>query len=150
MSAGTVVAEAPRDTAPGTASQNSVISGAAEPRGRFSRFVHAAKRQGRLVAQPRMDFGELRENRARLARELRERDAAGKLPPGAVAPALAEAFAAFEARDWNRAIGLLEAALPETVRIGGSRAQRDLAEFTLRAACAQAGRAPPARRAAGA
>lgn len=90
------------------------------------------------------------ENAARIARELRGRDAAGKLPPGAVAPALAEAFAAFEARDWNRAIELLEAALPETVRIGGSRAQRDLAEFTLRAACAQAGRAPPTRRVAGA
>lgn len=90
------------------------------------------------------------ENLARIARELRERDAAGKLPPGAVAPALAEAFAAFEARDWNRAIELLEAALPETVRIGGSRAQRDLAELTLRAACVQAGRIPPARRAASA
>jgi tetratricopeptide (TPR) repeat protein len=89
-------------------------------------------------------------NLARIARELRERDAAGKLPAGAVAPALAEAFAAFEARDWNRAIELLEAALPETVRIGGSRAQRDLADFTLRAACAQAGRTPPARRAASA
>lgn len=88
------------------------------------------------------------ESLARIARELRERDAAGKLPPGAVAPALAEAFAAFEARDWNRAIELLEAALPETVRIGGSRAQRDLADFTLRAACARARRTPPARRAA--
>jgi tetratricopeptide (TPR) repeat protein len=84
------------------------------------------------------------ENLARIARELRERDAAGKLPPGAVAPALAEAFAAYEKRDWNRAIELLESTQPETVRIGGSRAQRDLVELTLRAACVQAGRAAPA------
>ena len=85
---------------------------------------------------------------ARIARELREREAAGKLPPGAVAPGLADAFAAYEKRDWNRAIELLEAALPETVRIGGSRAQRDIVEFTLHAACLQARRTPPQRRAA--
>ena len=88
------------------------------------------------------------ENLARIAHELREREAAGKLPPGAVAPDLADAFAAYEKRDWNRAIELLEAALPETVRIGGSRAQRDIVEFTLRAACLQAGRTPPQRRGA--
>jgi tetratricopeptide (TPR) repeat protein len=88
------------------------------------------------------------ENLARIARELREREAAGKLPPGAVAPGLADAFAAYEKRDWKRAIELLEAALPETVRIGGSRAQRDIVEFTLRAACLQVGRTPPQRRAA--
>jgi len=90
------------------------------------------------------------ERLARVTRELRERDAAGKLPPGAVAPALAQAFAAYEKHDWNRAIELLEAALPETVRIGGSRAQRDIVEFTLRGACVQAGRTPPAGRAASA
>jgi hypothetical protein len=84
-------------------------------------------------------------NLARIARELRARDAAGKLPPGAVAPALTDAFAAYEKHDWNRAIDLLEAALPETVRIGGSRAQRDLVELTLHAAYARAGRTPPAR-----
>jgi tetratricopeptide (TPR) repeat protein len=84
------------------------------------------------------------ENLARIARELHERDAAGKLPPGAVVPALADAFAAYAKHDWNRAIELLESALPETVRIGGSRAQRDLMEFTLRAACVQAGRTLPA------
>ena len=79
----------------------------------------------------------------RLLKELRERDAAGRLPPGSVVPRLAEAFAAYLRSDWNRAIELLEAALPETVRIGGSRAQRDLVGFTLRAACVHAGRTPP-------
>ncbi|MGH8687497.1 MAG: hypothetical protein ACREVQ_07290 [Burkholderiales bacterium] len=90
------------------------------------------------------------ESLARVTRELRGREAAGKLPPGAVAPGLADAFAAYEKHDWSRAIELLEAALPETVRIGGSRAQRDIVEFTLRAACVQAGRAPPESRTASA
>jgi tetratricopeptide (TPR) repeat protein len=88
------------------------------------------------------------ESLARIAVELRRRESAGKLPPGEVAPRLADAFAACANGDWNRALELLEAALPETVRIGGSRAQRDIVEFTLRAACLQAGRAPPRRRAA--
>ena len=86
----------------------------------------------------------------RVIKQLREREAAGRLPPGAVAPMLAEAFAACARSDWKRAVELLEAALPETVRIGGSRAQRDLVEFTLRAACVQAGRTPPAGRRAAA
>jgi hypothetical protein len=40
----------------------------------------------------------------------------------------------------------LEAALPETVRIGGSRAQRDLVEHTLIAAYLKAGLSERARR----
>lgn len=79
----------------------------------------------------------------RVIRELRERVAGGRLPPGEVVPRLAEAFAAYAKRDWNRVIELLEAALPEAVRIGGSRAQRDIVVLTLRAACVQAGRRPP-------
>ncbi|HKI65542.1 MAG TPA: tetratricopeptide repeat protein [Burkholderiales bacterium] len=88
------------------------------------------------------------ENLERVIRQLREREAAGRLPPGPVVPKLAEAFAAYARSDLSRAIELLEAALPETVRIGGSRAQRDVVEFTLRAACVQAGRTPPERRSA--
>jgi len=80
----------------------------------------------------------------RVIKQLREREAAGRLPPGPVVPMLADAFAAYAKSDWNRAIELLEAALPEAVRIGGSRAQRDLVGLTLRAACIQAGRTPPA------
>jgi hypothetical protein len=66
--------------------------------------------------------------------------AAGKLTPGSVVPALAEGFAAFARDDWNAAIRVFEEALPETVRIGGSRAQRDLVEHTLLAAYLRAGR----------
>jgi len=60
-----------------------------------------------------------------------------------VVPMLAEAFAAYARSEWSRAIELLEAALPETVRIGGSRAQRDIVGLTLRGACVQADRTMP-------
>ena len=46
---------------------------------------------------------------------------------------------AYGAGDWSKAIAELEAALPATVRIGGSRAQTDLVEFTLLRACAGVG-----------
>ena len=75
-----------------------------------------------------------------LVQEMRERLAAGKLAPGSVVPALAEGFAAFARNDWNGAVRAFEQALPETVRIGGSRAQRDLVEHTLIAAYLRAGR----------
>lgn len=82
----------------------------------------------------------------RLIGELRARLEAGKAPAGEVVPRLAEAFSAFARGDWERAIALFEQALPETVRIGGSRAQRDLVEHTLLAAYLRAGRADAARR----
>lgn len=47
--------------------------------------------------------------------------------------------------DWNAAILVLEQALPESVRIGGSRGQRDLIEHTLLAAYLKAGRHEAAR-----
>jgi hypothetical protein len=81
----------------------------------------------------------------RLAGELSERLAAGRLPAGSVVPALADAFGAYAKGDWSTAIRRLEQALPETVRIGGSRAQRDLVEFTLIAAYLKAGRPGNAR-----
>jgi hypothetical protein len=84
-------------------------------------------------------------NLDRLAAELRERLAAGKLAPGGVVPALADAFAAYAKGDWGSAIARFEQALPETVRIGGSRAQRDLVELTLLAAYLKAGRPEAAR-----
>ena len=79
----------------------------------------------------------------RVTRELRERLAAGRVPPGEVVLRLAEAFAAYAKSDWNRAIELLQTALREAVRIGGSRAQRDIVRLTLRAACVHTGREPP-------
>lgn len=77
--------------------------------------------------------------------EIRERLAAGKQPAGQVVATLAEAFGAFARSDWNGAILLFEQALPETVRIGGSRAQRDLVAYTMVAAYLRAGRADDAR-----
>ena len=76
---------------------------------------------------------------------LRERLAAGKLAAGQVVPMLAEAFGNFARADWAGAIALFERALPETVRVGGSRAQRDLVDYTLVAAYLKAGRADAAR-----
>jgi tetratricopeptide (TPR) repeat protein len=81
----------------------------------------------------------------RLTGELRERISAGKAPAGTVVPTIVEGFAAYAKRDWNGAIRSFEAALPETVRIGGSRAQRDLVEHTLIAAYLKAGRPAHAR-----
>jgi len=80
-----------------------------------------------------------------LVDELRARLAAGKLPAGQVVATLAEAFEAFARSDWDGAITLFEQAIPETVRIGGSRAQRDLVEHTMVAAYLRAGRADDAR-----
>jgi len=81
----------------------------------------------------------------RLIGEMREGLAAGKQPAGQVVATLAEAFGAFARSDWNGAISLFEQALPETVRIGGSRAQRDLVAHTMVAAYLRAGRADDAR-----
>jgi len=88
------------------------------------------------------DAGELE----RLLGELRERLDTGRLPAGGVVATLVEGFAACAKEDWDRAIDRFERALPETVRVGGSRAQRDLVEHTLIAAYLKAGRANEARR----
>lgn len=85
------------------------------------------------------------EGLGRLVEELREADRAGRLPAGPVLPALAEAAGAFARGDWALSIAIIEPALDEIVRIGGSRAQRDLFEHTLLAACLQAGRPEAAR-----
>jgi hypothetical protein len=86
------------------------------------------------------------ESLQRLVTVLRERVAAGRLPPGEVVPNIVEAFGACGEGDRNRAIRPLEKALPETVRIGGSRARRDVVAKTLFAACFKAGRPEDARR----
>jgi tetratricopeptide (TPR) repeat protein len=82
---------------------------------------------------------------ARLVQELRDRESAGKLPAGNVVYRIAEGYEAFARSDWSGAIRIFEAALPETVRIGGSRAQRDLVEYTLLAAYLRDGRADHAK-----
>src|SRR5262249_54221089 len=71
---------------------------------------------------------------------LRRGDAEGHLLTGSVLPPVAEAFGAFPPGDWGRGVRLLEPEVERFVRIGGSRAQRDLFENTLLAAYLRAGR----------
>ena len=83
---------------------------------------------------------------AAIVSELEQRVAAGRSPAGDVVPRLAMGLAAYERADWSAAITALEPALAETVRIGGSRAQRDVIENTLLAAYLKAGRDADARK----
>jgi hypothetical protein len=76
--------------------------------------------------------------------ELRRADAEGRLPAGSVLPIVVEALGAFARGDWESAIRLLAPEVARFVRIGGSRAQRDLFENTLLAAYLRAGRAEEA------
>ena len=87
-----------------------------------------------------------REGIAAYVAELEQRAASGRSPAGDVVPRLANGLAAYGDGDWAKAIAVLEPALAETVRIGGSRAQRDLIENTLIAAYLKAGRDADARR----
>jgi hypothetical protein len=74
------------------------------------------------------------------ADELEQQHRAGRLVAGPAAPALARAAGDFMRGDWNGVIARIEPVLEEIVRIGGSRAQRDLFEQTLLAAYLCAGR----------
>src|SRR6185437_2198721 len=64
-------------------------------------------------------------------RQIEELAAAGRYPSGSYLPALARGFAAFERGDFAAAIGALAPLAGQNERIGGSRAQHDLIEFTL-------------------
>jgi tetratricopeptide (TPR) repeat protein len=70
----------------------------------------------------------------------------GRYPSGPVVPAVSRAVAAFERRDFCAAIDALEPIVEELERIGGSRAQLDLVEFTLLKAYLSADRPGDARR----
>jgi tetratricopeptide (TPR) repeat protein len=74
----------------------------------------------------------------------------GQYPSGACVPAVSYAFAAFERRDFSAVIDALEPIAGELERIGGSRAQLDLVEFTLLKAYLAADRPQDARRIASA
>jgi hypothetical protein len=80
------------------------------------------------------------------AREMDELARAGRYPSGAFVPAVSRAFIAFERRDFSAAIDALEPIAGELERIGGSRAQLDLVEFTLLKAYLNADRLDDARR----
>ena len=87
-----------------------------------------------------------RDGIAGIVSELEQRAASGRSPAGDVVPRLAAGLAAYGRGDWASAIAALEPALAATVRIGGSRAQRDLIENTLLAAYLKDGRDADARR----
>ena len=70
----------------------------------------------------------------------------GRYPSGPYLPALARGFAAFERGDFSGAIEALAPLAGENERIGGSRAQHDLIEFTLLKAYINADRPEEARR----
>jgi tetratricopeptide (TPR) repeat protein len=69
-----------------------------------------------------------------------------RYPSGPLIPAVSRAFAAFERQDFRTAIEMLEPITAELERIGGSRAQLDLVEFTLLKAYLGADRHDDARR----
>jgi tetratricopeptide (TPR) repeat protein len=70
----------------------------------------------------------------------------GRYPSGSYLPALSRGFTAFERGDFSAAIEVLAPLAGENERIGGSRAQHDLIEFTLLKAYLNAGRLEEARR----
>ncbi|MBN9488558.1 MAG: tetratricopeptide repeat protein [Alphaproteobacteria bacterium] len=86
------------------------------------------------------------ETLASIVAELEERVASGRSPAGEVVPRLAKGLAAFAKSDWAGVIANLEPALAATVRIGGSRAQRDIVQNTLLAAYLKTGRAADAKK----
>ncbi len=97
------------------------------------------------IALAQAVVGNAAEQAAR-AQQMDELARAGRYPSGAFVPAVSRAFAAFERRDFSIAIDALEPIAGELERIGGSRAQLDLVEFTLLKAYLNAGRLEDARR----
>ena len=69
-----------------------------------------------------------------------------RYPSGPLVPAVLHAFAAFEQQDFSATIDALEPIAAELERIGGSRAQLDVVEFTLLKAYLGANRPDDARR----
>ena len=72
--------------------------------------------------------------------ELQELGENERLPAGTTAATLTRAYQAFANQDWGGAIDQFESVMDQLVRIGGSRAQRDLQTNTLLAAYVQADR----------
>ncbi len=70
----------------------------------------------------------------------------GRYPSGSYLPQLSRGLVAFERRDFPAAIDTLAPLAGQNERIGGSRAQHDLIEFTLLKAYLNAGRLEEARR----
>jgi len=79
-------------------------------------------------------------------RQIGELKRKSRYPSGPLVPAVSRGFAAFERRDFSATIDALEPIAGELERIGGSRAQLDLVEFTLLKAYLAANRPDGARR----
>lgn len=69
-----------------------------------------------------------------------------KGPAGDMVKVLGQAFGALMASDWSAACAHLTAVMADHQRIGGSRAQRDLLEYTLAGVLLRLGRGDEARR----
>ena len=80
------------------------------------------------------------------ARQIEELAREGRYPSGSYLPTLACGFRAFERGDFSRVIQALAPLAGQNERIGGSRAQHDLIEFTLLEAYINANRLEEARR----
>jgi hypothetical protein len=74
------------------------------------------------------------------ARQMEELAREERYPSGSYLPALSHGFVAFVRGDFSAAIDALAPLAGESERIGGSRAQHDLIEFTLLKAYLNAGR----------
>lgn len=96
-----------------------------------------------ILAQAVVGDGAALDARARLMEELTSE---GRYPSGSYLPALSRGFVAFERGDLSAAIEALAPLHGQSERIGGSRAQHDLIEFTLLKACIDVGRLEEARR----
>jgi len=79
------------------------------------------------------------------ARQIEALAREGHYPSGSYLPDVARGFAAFERRDFAGAIEALAPIAGQNERIGGSRAQHDLIDFTLLKACLGANRLDDAR-----
>jgi tetratricopeptide (TPR) repeat protein len=77
--------------------------------------------------------------------DMERRVEVGALPPGRIAPLICRAVAAFADGNYAGCAGLLQPALHEVVRIGGSRAQREVVEDLLLVALMRGGEPPKAR-----
>jgi tetratricopeptide (TPR) repeat protein len=80
------------------------------------------------------------------AHQMEEMAREGRYPSGSYLPTLARGFAAFEHGDFGASIEILAPLVRENERIGGSRAQHDLIEFTLLKAYIDADRLEEAKR----
>lgn len=79
------------------------------------------------------------------ARQIEKLAREGRYPSGSYVPELARGFVAFERGNYPAAIDALAPLARQSERIGGSRAQHDVIEFTLLKAYLDAGRLEEAR-----